>query len=111
MRRHKRSLLFLSLFSSSLTGLFLLITKLQPTYTVHLYTVQFPILPLFFLLVFLALFSLITYLFRRMIHGVVAGLLVVTILLLRMFTLTHPIFFLLAGAAAVAIDLFFVYRK
>jgi hypothetical protein len=107
----KRSwkLLLLSIVSG--IGAALLIYFVSPTSNYTIAWLQLTAVPLFFCLLFLFVYSLISYLFKSKVHGVLTALISVTYLLFRENSLTHPFFGLLLLALFFVLELLFTYRK
>lgn len=100
MRGNKRSRKLLVLSVVSLAALIYIIFSLSPIQ-------QFTILPVFFSLLFVTIFSFTSFLFNDLRKGVIVGIACVLYLLLRMNNLTHPFFLILLIGIVIAIELLF----
>ena len=120
MNRRKRSFWLLVLSLLSLAALIYLIVSFSPSSKLHLplgalakwgiTNYQLPILPVFFLLLFTFLFSLLSYLSRNLRRGATIGLLIITYLTFRMLNLDSPLFIVLLIALFISLELFFKKR-
>ncbi len=109
----KRSIVSL-FFSIIILGLFLFLVFLFPPdqkLSLPFQSIYIPSLPVFFLLIFLFLATLIIYLFRSLIHGVLIGLFVVSYLLLRLNNLTQPFFLLILALMFLLLEFLFYQKK
>ena len=121
MRRKKRSLKFLALSLLSFIFLLYIIVYTPPSFKFTIFPAernlasqdnfQIPILIPFFTLLFIFVYSIIAFMFKSSIHGVLAGLFVVLYLVLRMKDLTHPFFLVLLFAIFLTLDIFFSKRS
>jgi len=119
MNRRKRPLRLLALSLLSLASLIYLILAFSPNFQFTLplgalakwgiYSAgwRIPILPIFFLLSFIFLISIITYLFRSPRRAILIGLLTIIYLILRMFRLDSSYFLFLLLALFISLELFF----
>ncbi|KKQ28266.1 MAG: hypothetical protein A3H17_03590 [Candidatus Levybacteria bacterium RIFCSPLOWO2_12_FULL_37_14] len=120
MNRRKRPFWLLLISLLSLVGLVYLVLAFPPNFQFTLplgalakwgiFNFQFSILPIFFLLIFTCLLSLITYLLRSSRRAALIGLLIMIYLILRMFRLDSPYFLLLLLALFISLELFFKKR-
>ena len=131
MNRRKRSFWLLVLSLLSFAALIYLIVSFNPSSKLHLpleallglrshfgeggakwgiTNYQLPILPVFFLLLFFFLFSLLSYLSRNLRRGATIGLLIITYLTFRMLNLDSPLFIALPIALFISLELFFKKR-
>ena len=121
MRRRKKSFWLLVFSLLSLASLIYIIFFLSPSSQLHLplealakwgiTNYQLPILPLFFALLFIFLFSLFAYFLSNTRRGLFSALFVTTYLLLRFFHLTHIFFLIILISLFVTFDLLFRNRK
>jgi len=120
MRRKKRALWLLVLSFSSLATLIYLVVSFSPSkqFTLPLEAASdaakwghFPLLPVFFILLFLFVFSLIAYLLNNARRGLFAAFFITTYLLLRFFHLTHIFFLIILIALFFTLELLFTNRK
>src|SRR4051812_32519247 len=109
--RRKRPVKFLLLSIVSLVSLSLLIYHLPPTYNFSLLNSQLSTLYLFFLLLFLFLFSLITFISKSIKHGILIALFFPIYLLFRINNLTHPFFFLLLFGLFMTLEFLFAANR
>ncbi len=117
MNRRKRPAWLLVISSLSLVGLIYLTISYPPDFQFSLplgalakwgiLNYKFPILPIFFLLSFTFLLSIISYLLRSARRAILIGLLTIIYLILRMFRLDSPYFLLLLLALYISLELFF----
>ena len=107
----KRSWRLLLLCIASGIGSVLLIYFVSPATSYNFVSVQITVIPLLYCLLFFFFFSLISYLFKSKIHGVLTALIAVTYLIFRENSLTHPFFGLLLLALFFVLELLFTYRK
>lgn len=111
VRQRKRSLTLLILALFSLITMLLLVGFFPPTHEFPLFTLQIPILYIFFITLFLCCFSATSYFFKSKVHGILLGLFLVSILVFRLNNLTHPFFFILLAGLFLTLELLFTYRK
>ena len=117
MNRRKRPFWLFIISTLSLAGLIYLIITYSPNYQFSLpfealakwgiYNFQFPILYIFFLLFFIFLTSIISYLLRSPRRAILIGLLTIIYFIFRMFHLNSPYFLLLLLALYISLELFF----
>ena len=120
MNRRKKSLILFILSILSFVALIYLIFFYSPStqFTLPLgalakwgiHNFQFSILPIFFLLFFIFLLSLISYLLRSPRRGALIGLLTIIYLILRMLHLNSPYFLFLLIVLFISLELFFKKR-
>ncbi|MDP2637455.1 MAG: hypothetical protein Q8P26_00135 [Candidatus Levybacteria bacterium] len=107
MNRRRRPFWLLVISLLSLAGLIFSILVYSPSTQFSIYNFQFTILPVFFLLIFTFLFSLIFYLLRSTRRAALIGLLTIIYLIFRMLNLNSPYFLLLLIALFISLELFF----
>ncbi len=107
----KRSWKLFVLSILSFSALVYLVIFTAPTASFDVLTIPIPVLPFFFSLLFLFLFSLCTFLFNSRMHGVLIALLAIIYLLFRQNDLTHPFFAVLLLALFLVLELMFTYKK
>lgn len=83
----------------------------SPFHKFQISTLAVPILPIFFTLLGLLIFSLSTFVFIQKQHGVVLTLMILGYLLMRLIGLTHWIFLILVLGLLVALELFIIKKK
>lgn len=120
MNRRKRPFWLLVISLLSFAGLLYLIFFLPPSKQFSLPlgakalwgipNFQFPILIIFFSLLFFCLLFLTTYLFRNTRRGTTIGVLIVVYLIFRMLHLNSLYFLLLLIALFISLELFFKKR-
>jgi hypothetical protein len=108
-RTHSFLLVTLSIVSMFALGS--LVYFVPPTFKLTLGTLQIPIIFLFFLLLFVFLFAIGSFLFKSKIHGILIALLAIVYLVFRLNNLTHPFFAVLLLALFLVLELLFTYRK
>lgn len=111
MRQRKRPTILLLLAILSFIGTISFVIFFSPSHQFTLITVQIPVLFLFFVTLFLCIFSATSYFFKSKIHGLLLGLFLVCILIFRLNNLAHPFFFILLAALFLTLELLFTYRK
>lgn len=121
MRRRKRPILLLILGFLLFGSLAYIIINFDPMSKFSIFPAkqdlaprdnfQFPILPIFFIVVFLSTFSLSAFLLNNSRRGLFMALFIVANLLLRLFNITHPFFPILLIALFFVLDLLFSNRK
>jgi len=111
MKRKKRHLWLLVVSILSLGALGYLILNLSPTDQFSIFNFQFSVLIPALTILFLLIFSLVTFLLSNSRRGFLLGLLVISYLLLRVNGLTSPFFTILLLILFGGIELFFVKRK
>jgi hypothetical protein len=87
------------------------VLNFSPTFQFSISNMLFPILPIFFILLFTFLFLFFGVLFANRRRGLFIGLFAVIYLLLRMNGLTHPFFLVILIILSGSLELFFVKRK
>ncbi len=73
--------------------------------------ISIPILPIFFTLLGILIFSISTFLFIQKQHGVVLTLTILGYLLMRLIGLTHWIFLILVIGLLITVELFIIKKK
>ncbi|OGH19719.1 MAG: hypothetical protein A3D74_03200 [Candidatus Levybacteria bacterium RIFCSPHIGHO2_02_FULL_37_13] len=111
MRQKKRTFLLLIFSIVIIAGLSYLIINFDPTYKLTTYGLQFTILPIFFILVFLSTLTFSAYLLNNSRRGLFVALFITSYLLLRLFHLTHLFFLFLLIALFFVLELLFRNRK
>lgn len=111
IRQKKRPFLLLILSFLVFAGLLYLILNFDPTRKFSVLSSRFSVLPAFFPLLFLCIFSLTAYILNNSRRGLFAALFVTSYLLLRFFHLTHLFFLLLLIALFFTLELLFLNRK
>jgi hypothetical protein len=109
MKKGRWIFLGLSLILGGLCGS--LIFFLPPDFQVQVGTIQVSIVYLFFSLLFLFLFCLVSFALQSKTHGLLFGGFVVTYLGFRLNGLVHPFFFILLVAIFLLLELVFFNRK
>ena len=109
--RNKRSWKLLTLGIFSFILLALLIYFVPPATSYTIYSLHLSVILGFFLLLFIFLFAVSSYLFKSKIHGILIATLAITYLIFRQNDLTHPFFALLLLALFLVLELLFTYRK
>lgn len=120
MNRRKRPLWLLVICLLSLAGLIYLVFSYPPSYQLPLplksltkwgiTAYKLPITTIFFLLFFILLLSLITYLLRSPRRAALIGFLTIIYLVFQMLRLNSPYFLLLLIAFFISLELFFKKR-
>ncbi|CAN5121730.1 hypothetical protein BH11PAT1_BH11PAT1_2190 [soil metagenome] len=111
MRRNKRSFSSLIIASISSSVLLFLLFFISPKNTISLGNVHISLLFPFFLLLFLSTTTIIIFLSKSRLHGVLIGLLACSYLLFRLFNLTHPFFIFILLALFLTLELLFARPK
>lgn len=101
---HRIFWLFLSCIF--LASFILLIFYFSPTWYFPLLTIRITGIIFFFILLFLTLFSLVAFIFKSKIHGVLVGTFVIIYLIFRLNHLTSPFFVIMLLALFVTLELF-----
>jgi hypothetical protein len=109
MQKKKRPLRLLVVFFISLVALLYIVFTIPPNMTLPV--VSFPALPVFFFFLFFTICSLISFIFKSFIHGVLAGLALIVYLYFRLINLTQPIYLILLIALVLTLELLFAQRK
>lgn len=107
-RKHPATLLLLSLLS--LASFIYFILSFSPSSHFSIFNSQFSTLYVFFPLVFLFIYSAITYLLINTKQGLLFGLFATIYLFLRFIHLTHPFFLILLLVLFISLELFFKKR-
>src|SRR5690349_13503712 len=95
IKRRTKSLIFLLLCLTSFILLITLLYFFPPEFKFQISTFTFQPIYIFFPLLFIFIFSLITYLFKSKTHGILIASFFMTYLLFRFNNLTHPFFLVL----------------
>ena len=121
MRRRKRPLLLFIFSFLAFAALTYLIINFDPTRKFPIFpakqdlaspdSLQFSLLPIFFVLVFLSTFSLSAYLLNNSRRGLFIALFIIVYLLLRFYNLAHLFFLILLIALFFVLELLFSNRK
>jgi hypothetical protein len=111
MHKKRRPFWLLIFFVLSLVGLGYLVMNFSPSSQLPILKFELPILPVGLMLLFLVVFSFVTFLLNNSRRGFLLGLLVISYLLLRLNGLTSPFFAILLLLIFGGIELFFVKRK
>lgn len=107
--RRSWSLLVVSIFS--LIIIFLLIFFVDPLQPMSVSILTIPPLVILYLLIFISLFGIISFLWKSKLHGILVASLMVIYLLFRQNNLTHPFFAVMLLALFLVIELMFTYKK
>ena len=110
-KRRKRSPLLLVLTAFSIIALSSLIFLLPPNWQFKVGSLSLQILYIFFPILFLFLFSFITYLFRSKTHGVLVASFTIVYLIFRLNNLTHPFFLMLLLLLLLTLELLVSHKK
>lgn len=110
MQKRKRSLPLLLLSILALIVIIFVIFFIPPTYAVSLVRIHINILFFFLPLLFIFTYSLLSFLFQKKTHGILAGTFLVLYLLLRLGGFTHPLFLLILLALLLILELLFVNK-
>lgn len=108
--RKKRPIALLLLSVLTLFVLLFVIFFIPPSNSVQVFGIFIPILLFFFPLLFIFLFSLLSFLYRKKTHGVLGGCFLVLYLLLRLGGFTHPLFLLILLALFLILELLFAKK-
>jgi len=108
---NKKALKFLFLSLFSLGGLIYLIVFFPPTLTLQIAQLALPVFYILFPILFLFLFSLVTYFFRSSKHGLLLATFVNIYLIFRLNNLTHLFFLVLLFALFLILELLFARKK
>jgi hypothetical protein len=109
--RSSRSILMLILSILLFGMLAAIIWYFPPTQEYHLLIVTIPVIPVVLGILGAFVFCTTTYIFKSKIHGILTAMVVVTYLIFRENSLTHPFFGLLLLALFLVLELLFTYRK
>lgn len=108
--RKKKSLPLLLLVVLSLIVILFIFFFIPPSYGVALAGIQINILLFFFPLLFIFTYSLLSFLFQKKTHGVLAGTFLILYLILRLGGFTHPLFLLILLALLLILELLLVNK-
>ncbi|HSX40949.1 MAG TPA: hypothetical protein VLF68_05060 [Candidatus Saccharimonadales bacterium] len=113
MRRKKRSWWFLGIALLSLCGFLYFINAFSPEtlpFKLSSLNIQLPTLPIFFVLLFLFLFSFFAFVLNNNARGFLIGLFAVIYLLLRFYHFTQIFFLIMLVAIFTTLTLLFAKR-
>lgn len=88
-----------------------MLVNFSPFHKFQIASIGIPILPIFFTLLGLLIFSLSVFLFIQKQHGVIITLISLLYLLMRVIGLTHWIFLVLVLGLLIALELFIIKKK
>ena len=108
-KRHNYIYLLIAILLTIITSY--LFVNFSPFHKFLISAVTIPILPIFFAILGLLIFSLSTFIFIGKQHGVVITLIVLGYLLMRLIGLTHWIFLTLSIALLITVELFLIKKK
>lgn len=103
------SLLVISIIS--LIIIFLLIFFVDPLQPLSISILVIPPIVILYLLIFISLFGIISFLWKSKLHGILVASLMVLYLIFRQNNLTHPFFAVMLLALFLVIELMFTYKK
>ncbi len=109
--RKKRALPLLLVSILSLIAILFVIYLIPPTYAVALTGIQINILFFFLPLLFIFTYSLLSFVFQKKTHGILAGIFLIFYLILRLGGFTHPLFLLILLALLLILELLFVNKS
>lgn len=109
--RNKRPVALLLLSILTLCVILFVFFFIPPTYVVELIGIRINILFFFLPLLFIFTYSLLSYLFQKKTHGILAGIFLVAYILLRLGGFTHPLFLLILLALLLILELLFSQRQ
>jgi hypothetical protein len=109
--RKKRALPLLLVSILSLIAILFVIFLIPPTYAVALTGIQINILFFFLPLLFIFTYSLLSFVFQKKTHGILAGIFLILYLILRLGGFTHPLFLLILLALLLILELLFVNKS
>ncbi|OGH08300.1 MAG: hypothetical protein A2152_01315 [Candidatus Levybacteria bacterium RBG_16_35_6] len=107
MRRRKKNYLQLPIILLSLIGLIYLIIFINPNHNFQLFLFKIPALILFFILIFIFLSNLVSFLLRNQRRGIFFGFLSIALLLLSFYHFIHPFFIIMVLALFGVLELVF----
>ena len=107
----ERNWFFLFTGVLSLTGLIYMVVALPPTHIVSLNELNFSVIYLTFLLLWLSSFCIFSFIFKSAKHGVLTSLFIVAFFWLRLNKLLHPMFAILLAALFLTLELLFTAKK
>lgn len=108
---HRRPIWFLIVCIISLAALITLSYYFSPTTPIIIAAVHISLLIPAGMLVFLFVASVISYSLKSLVHGILAGLFVVSYLALRVNNLTYPLFVVLLAAFFLMLEFLFYKKK
>jgi hypothetical protein len=111
MHKKRRPFGFLVIFILSLVGLGYLVFNFSPSSQLSIWNFQLPVLSFGLILLFLLLFSIVTFILNNSRRGFLLGFIVISYLVLRLNGLTSPFFAILLLILFGGIELFFIKRK
>ena len=111
MRRNKRNFGLLIVSVLAFFAILYIVLNYSPALKLSILNFSFPILPLFFVLTFIFLYSLFTFILKSKRRGILIGLFVISYLVLRMNGLTNVFFVILLVVLFGSLELLFVKRK
>lgn len=109
--RKKRSLPLLLLSILSFIVILSIIFFIPPYFGVALAGIQINILLFFLPLLFIFTYSLLSFVFQKKMHGVLAGSFLIIYLILRLGGFTHPLFLLILLALLLILELLLVSKS
>jgi len=110
-RKFRQYFIFLPLSVLFLASTAYLFFKVSPDYRFAFLNIRIPILPFFFVSLFAFIFSLLAFVSRSKLQGLIFSSLIVFYLFLRYLELTSPLFLGLVLALFVTIELFLYKQK
>ena len=108
-KRHNYLYLLFAILLAIITAY--LFVNFPPYHKFQIANLGIPILPIFFTLLGLLIFSLSTFIFIQKNHGVIITLVALVYLLMRAIGLTHWIFLVLVLGLLIALELFIIKKK
>jgi len=109
--RKRRNFWHLILSIISLIGLVYLIIFVKPDQNLQALIFKISPLPLFFVLVFLFLTSIISFVFRNLRWGIFVGLFIVGLLILMLYHFAQPFFIIMLLALFFVLELVFSHKR
>src|SRR3989344_9373806 len=110
MRRKKKNVWLLTLSILSLSSFIYFINSFSPSSNLPIANYQIPIIPAFFLVFFIFLFFLSSYLLDNFRRAITIGVLICLYFTLRLFDLNNPLYIILLVALFISIELFLKKR-
>src|SRR3989344_542970 len=107
MRRKKKNVWLLTLSILSLSSFIYFINSFSPSSNLPIANYQVPIIPAFFLVFFIFLFFLSSYLLGNLRRSIMIGVLICIYFILRLFDLNNSLYVLLLIALFISLELFF----
>lgn len=111
MINHKEQFFFLLLALIALLGEIFLIKTVAPDMQFALINLKISVLPLFFMLLFILFFSLITGIFKNKLQGFLISIFINIYLLFRYFGFTKLLYQILLVLIFISIELFFLQKR